>query len=76
MLVYVQGEGHVTIHGLPKGTYVVTEQTEWSWRYTPVSKSITVDVNAALQEVTFTNQYSNSSWINAMHAIFNRFITG
>ena len=74
MLVHVQGEGHVTIHGLPKGDYTVTEQTEWSWRYTPESKAISVSVSAATQEITFTNRYSNNAWINAMHAISNRFI--
>ena len=73
MVVHVQGEGHVTIQGLPKGTYTVTEQTEWSWRYTPEEKAISVNVIAASQKVTFTNRYSNSAWLNAMDAIFNRF---
>lgn len=29
----IQGAGSTTITGLPKGTYTVTEDTGWSWRY-------------------------------------------
>ena len=32
--VSVQGNGQVTITGLPLGTYTVTEEEGWSWRYT------------------------------------------
>ena len=32
--VSVQGNGSVTITGLPLGTYTVTEDEGWSWRYT------------------------------------------
>ena len=32
--VSVQGNGSVTITGLPLGTYTVTEEEGWSWRYT------------------------------------------
>ncbi len=29
----IQGNGSKVIKGLPKGTYTVTEETAWSWRY-------------------------------------------
>lgn len=29
----IQGNGSKVIKGLPKGTYTVTEETTWSWRY-------------------------------------------
>lgn len=73
LLVHVQGEGNVTVHGLPKGDYTVTEQTEWSWRYTPEKKTISLEISAASQEVTFTNRYRKGAWVNALHAISNRF---
>ena len=31
--VVIQGSGSVTIKGLKVGTYIVTEVTDWSWRY-------------------------------------------
>lgn len=33
MQVVIEGNGSTTIKGLPAGTYIVTEDTAWTWRY-------------------------------------------
>lgn len=33
MEVTIVGNGSVTIHALPRGSYIVTEDNGWSWRY-------------------------------------------
>ena len=59
MTVVINGVGSITIKDLLIGTYTVTELTDWSWRYTPISpqggsKSITL--NAKDNEVKFENE--------------------
>lgn len=46
LTVAIQGNASITITDLPLGTYTVSEQTDWSWRYE-------VD-GAAVREMTFT----------------------
>lgn len=57
--VSVQGKNDVTITGLPLGTYTVTEETDWSWRYGNVSisdnGSVTLTKDSCTAEVTVTN---------------------
>lgn len=60
--VIINGTGSVTIKDLPLDTYTVTEDTNWSWRYTPTdgaSKTITLIANGE-NDVKFNN---NRSWI-------------
>jgi len=63
--VTVNGNGKVTIKDLPIGKYTVTEQTEWSWRYTPDAKTkmITLEANRE-NEVTFENNRSCIYWLS------------
>ena len=59
---------------LPVGEYTVTEDTNWSWRYTPkagdqVQKSQTVTITASskgdkIVTVTFKNGRTESKWLN------------
>lgn len=59
--VTINGNNSVTIKNVPFGQYTVTENTDWSWRYTPTDKSKTITLVAKGEnEVTFTN---NRSWI-------------
>lgn len=58
----------VVIKGLKVGTtYTVTEKTGWTWRYTPDDseneKKITLNANATLNEVTFTNTLTKNKWL-------------
>lgn len=64
--VVIQGNGSVTIKGLKIGTYTVTEDTRWSWRYTPKdgdSQTITLSATEANNTVTFTNNRSKNKWL-------------
>ena len=64
--VVIQGNGSVTIKGLKVGTYTVTEDTDWSWRYTPQggdSQKITLSSATKANTVTFTNKRSNGKWL-------------
>lgn len=63
----VNGNGSVTVTGLPVGTYTVTEDTHWSWRYTPGSASQTVTLNSgqgSSQTVSFVNNRTNGKWLS------------
>ena len=61
--VSVQGNGSVTITGLPLGTYTVTEETDWSWRYkngvSISASSVTLTDSDYTAEVTVTNTRTN-----------------
>ena len=65
----------VTITNLPVGSYTVTEDTGWSWKYTcqgadSVPTNITGDGTAT---VTFTNTRDNESWLGGSHSVENVF---
>ena len=73
MDVVIYGNGSVTIKGLKPGTYTVTEETGWSWRYTPkggesqmvnpAAENVQKDTNGAVL-VTFDNDRKNDKWLN------------
>lgn len=75
--VVINGNGSVTIKGLTIGTYVVTEDTGWSWRYTPEGgnvKSITLDPTGK-NNVGFTNKRTNDKWLDGNAYVKNVFGT-
>lgn len=62
--VVIQGNGSVTIKGLKVGTYTVTEDTDWSWRYTPQNRTQSIELNPAVTNtVTFVNTRSKGKWL-------------
>ena len=62
--VVIQGNGSVTIKGLKIGEYTVTEDTDWSWRYTPKNKTQNITLQpAGKNEVTFINSRSKGKWL-------------
>lgn len=67
MDVAITGSGSVTIYDLPLGSYTVTEDTSWSWRYN-LSSSNTTDNTITLDDlhavVIFTNTHENDKWLN------------
>ena len=70
-------QGSVTIKGLPVGTYTITENTGWSWRYelqgaaAPTSATGTVVYNEDSSSATYTPGGANNqiiftnSWVQA-----------
>jgi hypothetical protein len=72
--VVVEGDGSVTINDLPIGTYEVTEETAWSWRYEPTQRMLTVEVTAdGENEAPFENDRSARNWLNGAAYCENRF---
>lgn len=61
--VSAPGGGEVTITGLPSGTYAVTEDTDWSWRYkngvSIPNSSVTLTKDSPKASVTVTNTKTN-----------------
>lgn len=76
MEVTVQGTSSVKIKGLPLGTtYTVTEDTGWTWQYTPDSASKTIMPDGDSM-VTFTNMYSKPNWLTSFAEVINKWING
>lgn len=75
MDVTVKGTGSVTIKGLPVGSYTVTEDTKWTWQYTPEEVTQNVVINGTTAEVTFTNTYSKSNWLTSFAEVINSWKT-
>lgn len=72
--VTVHGNGKTTITDLPVGSYTITEDTTWSWRYEPkggATKSITLTYQGAT--VTFENERSDDKWVDDNAYVINHF---
>ena len=67
--VLIVGAGSRTIVGLPVGTYTVSEDTKWSWRYELVEEQngVLATLPAESPEeaiVTMTNRLDNEFWLS------------
>lgn len=63
----------VTIKDLTVGeTYTVTEDTSWSWRYSPDSATHSITLQPSNNEVTVTNTLDNNNWLGASSYAINR----
>lgn len=65
--VIIEGNGSVTIAGLPVGTYTIEEDTSWSWRYTCTNAEQTVtaaNVSNGAAKVTFVNDRTDDQWLD------------
>lgn len=66
--VVITGPNSVTLTDLPAGEYTVTEDQNWSWRYSPAhgqDNPVTVTVPAGgSAAVTFTNTKDNDKWLS------------
>jgi hypothetical protein len=76
--VTVANGGSVTVSGLTVGeTYTVTEDTSWSWRYTPnYENSNVVKIAATGNTLNVTNTSSNSKWLSGETSVKNVFGKG
>ena len=77
--VVVKGNGSVTIKGLKVGTtYTITEDTGWSWRYTPTAEEQkkTLDVDKSKNTVIFSNERTEPKWLNGCSWAENNWASG
>ena len=72
--VIVVGNGSVTLKNLKIGTYTVTEDTSWSWRYTPTNngQKITLAANGS-NEVMISNTRKEDQWLDGNVRADNKF---
>lgn len=78
MDVVIHGNDSVTIKGLKPGTYTVTEEIGWSWRYTPKANGKKVepqDAENGVVTVTFENTRPKNKWLNGSTWCENRWAT-
>lgn len=77
--VAVQGNGSVTITGLPVGSYTVTEDAGWSWRYTPGEPAAATLAGAFGQDsaaVTVDGSRTAQHWLTGGSFAVSRLVTG
>lgn len=66
--VVIEGDGSIVIKHLPLGTYTVTEDSDWSWRYgetssVPSDGKVTLELNSP-KTVAFTNIRTKGNWLS------------
>ena len=64
--IVIQGNGTVVLTGLKIGDYIITEDTAWSWRYTPkdgAARTITLQPGQT-NSVTYVNERTNNKWLD------------
>lgn len=74
--VVIQGNGSVTLVGLPIGTYTVVEDTDWSYRYDadPTSEETTLSRSKQEDEITVVNTIKpDVPWLSGEHYVINRY---
>lgn len=75
LTVTVYGDSSVTITKLPVGSYTVTEQTDWSWRYenTEANREVNLIYNDGTNEIIYDNSRENGKWLDGNAAKDNQF---
>lgn len=74
MQVVITGANKQVIKNLPVGEYTITEDTSWSWKYTPTSKDqfvTTSDINNGTATVTFENENEGTNWLTSLAKALN-----
>lgn len=74
MEVVITGAGQKTIKNLPVGNYTITEDTGWSWKYTPKNNNLSVtdeDIRDGTATVTFENENKGTNWLTSLAKALN-----
>lgn len=58
------GQSSVTIANLPFGTYQVTQENTWSWRYSDVPQEVTIQDTNPYPQVTFARPIAKKTWLS------------
>lgn len=78
MQVVITGAGQKTIKNLPVGNYTITEDTGWSWKYTPKNNNLSVtdeDIRDGTATVTFENENKGTNWLTSLAEAINKWST-
>ena len=68
----ITGEGSTTVVGLPVGSYTVTEEDGWSWRYTAENDGkVTLAAGNADGAVTVENKLTHHRWLSGSSVAVN-----
>lgn len=79
MQVVITGDGQQTIKNLPVGDYTITEDTSWSWKYTPEenNKSVMKEyIQNGAATVTFENKNNGTNWLTSIAKAINTWAGG
>lgn len=74
MQVVITGANKQVIKNLPVGEFTITEDTSWSWKYTPTSKDqfvTTSDIKNGTATVTFENENKGTNWLTSLAKALN-----
>lgn len=74
LTVTIHGNGKTTVTDLPVGDYIITEESGWSWRYTPQSgaeRKVTVGVGGLT--VQYQNDRTETQWLDGDNYSVNHF---
>lgn len=72
--VVINGAGSATLTGLPVGSYTVTEDIGWSWRYTCDSSTKSTVLSSAKDNdsVTITNKLDDNKYLGDETYVINK----
>lgn len=71
MEIVITGAGQKTVKGLPMGSYTITEDTGWSWKYRPTEPTQTITVSESSKTVTFENETAPTNWLTSLAKALN-----
>lgn len=74
MQVVITGANKQVIKNLPVGEYTITEDTSWSWKYTPVDNNQSVmeeNIQDGAATVTFENENKGTNWLTSLAKALN-----
>lgn len=75
MQVVITGANKQVIKNLPVGDYTITEDTSWSWKYTPdggAEKTLTTsNIKNGAATVTFENKNNGTNWLTSLAKALN-----
>lgn len=80
MQVVITGANKQVIKNLPVGDYTITEDTSWSWKYTPVGGATQELKSDSIQDgtatVTFKNENKGTNWLTSLAKAINTWASG
>lgn len=80
MQVVITGTNKQVIKNLPVGDYTITEETSWSWKYTPVDGAektlMTSDIEKGAATMTFENKNNGTNWLTSLAKAINTWAGG